>query len=499
MLVAVEGLDGVGKTSTAKELAKMIDGTYFSKGFHLMRDTTGKYDNFTSIAECIGTDFNIISEYGTRSTFLYCKQKKYDIVTDRYFCTNYAAKPDDKTIKEIALDIGVLGVPDLTFILYCDPQINYQRMYNRNSNDKDFYKLKQHKSFYDNLIFCAKIFNFNYEIIDTTSLDLYQVVQLLSKKITDHKADNAVLANLNNKNENTLLIKSDDEISEIARNHVNLNYIHNLNIGSDVKFISYAFIDLLPNLHRIDVHSNNLKYKSDNGVLFSHSLDKLICLPAKYAQKDFSLPVEVKKIGYCAFKNCAIESIVIDDLCYEIGYLAFCNCKKLKKVRFSDNVSKIGNMAFVGCNPLLIIEPCNSIFSFNEGELFDCENNIVSAFNTSSEIIKSNKISAWAFAGNSKIKNIITFDLKRIGPYAFVDSSLERLTINSQVDIHDYAFWNCNHLKEIEFNTDLIPRIAHELFYNIGHAVRVVVPSSVVNKYKDAFKNCINDIYFEGK
>lgn len=75
MLVAVEGLDGVGKTSTAKELAKMIDGTYFSKGFHLMRDTTGKYDNFTSIAECIGTDFNIISEYGTRSTFLYCKQK----------------------------------------------------------------------------------------------------------------------------------------------------------------------------------------------------------------------------------------------------------------------------------------------------------------------------------------------------------------------------------------------------------------------------------------
>lgn len=54
MHIAIEGMDGAGKTSQAKVLAKRIGGEFIAKSFHEMHDTSGIYDSFVTIDKYTG-------------------------------------------------------------------------------------------------------------------------------------------------------------------------------------------------------------------------------------------------------------------------------------------------------------------------------------------------------------------------------------------------------------------------------------------------------------
>lgn len=488
MHIAIEGLDGVGKTTTAKRLAEALNGVYVSKAFHLMHDKSGKYDNFTLLSEFYPLNMNVDSSYGVRSSFLYAKANGLNVVTERYFCTNYAVKPNEFTLNEINLAISNFGMPSITFILYCDYETNYKRMYNRNPNDKDFDKLKHHKEFYENMERCADYIGLKKCFIDTTLMNLDDVIEYLLKKINTYSIQVETQIPLGKIDNHELLITEDINPNLIMKPDYSVKDIY---FSSNVHLIPPTLFSYFPNLERITVSKENPNFSSDNGILFDKNKTVLIKVPSKYLAMHYTVPESIITIGYNAFQDCQIENIILNDFCEEIGYFSFLNCNKLQSIKFGERLSKIGKNAFVGCSSVNFVDTFNSKFSFYDGVLLHPDGSLIATFNNKVHKINCKKVAAWAFVGNTLINEIVCGDtITRIGPYSFAHSSLVTITINSFVEICDYAFWNCKNLKSIIFNVKSAPRVAHELFYGIKHKIDIIVPNGQVQLFEEAFKNC---------
>lgn len=85
-------------------------------------------------------------------------------------------------------------------------------------------------------------------------------------------------------------------------------------------------------LKEVSISSQNTNFKSDNGILYSKSGEKLVFCPQGISGRE--------KIG---------ENTV------EIGDYAFSGCKKLTGVAFPESVSKIGTGSFLSCTDLMTI------------------------------------------------------------------------------------------------------------------------------------------------
>ena len=53
MLIALEGMDGVGKSTLTKMVASSISGYPVVKAIHPLRDTAIHHDNFLNVAELV--------------------------------------------------------------------------------------------------------------------------------------------------------------------------------------------------------------------------------------------------------------------------------------------------------------------------------------------------------------------------------------------------------------------------------------------------------------
>ena len=69
----------------------------------------------------------------------------------------------------------------------------------------------------------------------------------------------------------------------------------------------------------------------------------------------FSNGIKVLAIGDDAFKNSAVQSIVIPDGVEEIGWFAFSGCASLQSIKIPSSVTSVGYGAFQYCSPSLTI------------------------------------------------------------------------------------------------------------------------------------------------
>lgn len=64
----------------------------------------------------------------------------------------------------------------------------------------------------------------------------------------------------------------------------------------------------------------------------------------------------VEEIGEYAFRDCALEEIILPETLRKIGRYAFYNCQSLERITLSDTLSDIGSGAFTGCHRVRLLE-----------------------------------------------------------------------------------------------------------------------------------------------
>ena len=129
-----------------------------------------------------------------------------------------------------------------------------------------------------------------------------------------------------------------------------------VNISSSVNKISTSSFLGCSSLNSINVDTDNTKFMSEDGVLYSYLQDTLILYPPKKAGVEFTTPNSIKSVGDYSFAyNFYLKKINFNNSLTEIGTAAFYNNTGLSVVNISDSVSYIGKSAFYNCKNLDLI------------------------------------------------------------------------------------------------------------------------------------------------
>jgi thymidylate kinase len=185
-------MDGVGKTTVAKKLAEKIGYDYLEKPLRFFFEDI-KENNFQNLTKVEARVFNISDPlvrawfFGLGNIFSMGNQAKTDLVLDRHFASNYfwnGSKESDIVFKTI---IEIIGKPDVTILLYANPEIRMKRLHDRNPQDRDIFDPEMRVSGYDKMVKFLKDYDIPYNLIDTENKGIEEVVaeayNIVSEKI----------------------------------------------------------------------------------------------------------------------------------------------------------------------------------------------------------------------------------------------------------------------------------------------------------------------------
>lgn len=476
MHIAIEGMDGVGKTSQAKAVAKRLNCEFIAKSFHEMNDPSGKYDNFVTIQQY--TDNEVKGQYGLRQNYFLKKIRGIDFVTDRFYISNYWSREADFSIQYFD-DISMQwGVPDLMIILYAEPDILYKRIFDRNPKDKDLWKpkLAEHayglmQDFVKKRQFSVLVINTsNLEFDETTEIIMYakengihlcrdkyeEVCSIIEPQFRYEKVKGGRLKIADNRlvacetSERTLFLP--ETITTIEEGaFCKACGLKELTISKSVVSISeLAFDDSA--LERVDVDSRNDHFASVEGMLLDKSGTKLIRYFGNNEQ--VYIPEGVTTIGNRAFSNRnQIVTIVLPKTIQKIGFGAFVDCTKLMEVFFEGNdIRKISSGAFVGCNRLSkIVLSASNEYCVEDFCLKDKHKNVLFYFGVASKWLKykvpSGKyIYPFAYFERLKAVELLIYDsVEKVGSFAFEGCAVDACSIGENIcELGEKAFGGCD-------------------------------------------------------
>ncbi len=185
--ISIEGMDGVGKSTTCQLLAEKLGYKFVEKPLHYLFDKSE--DDFTEylrIRDHVNANPNRVFTsmfYGLGSVYMYELFKNDNIITDRHFASNYAWSGSYDNDEVYDLLIQKLGKPELTVILYSPSKVIVERLKNRNKEDSDIKKAQKSEMIYSRMIdFCEKK-NLPYIVINTSNLKPNEVVDVILKEL----------------------------------------------------------------------------------------------------------------------------------------------------------------------------------------------------------------------------------------------------------------------------------------------------------------------------
>lgn len=184
--IAIEGMDGVGKTTTAKMLAAVLGYKYVEKNLHELFDEEGRLDNYFRIRDKVnGSSDRLFTSwfYALGNIYLHTNHSDDNVVTDRYFLSNYAWSGTDDNRVVYDLLVKKLGFPDLTVILYANEKAIVERLRSRDEQDSDLNKVQLAKEKYEKMLFFCEAYKMPYMVIDTSNLSPKEVVEVIMKRI----------------------------------------------------------------------------------------------------------------------------------------------------------------------------------------------------------------------------------------------------------------------------------------------------------------------------
>lgn len=201
MKIAIEGMDGVGKTTIAQELAKRNNYTYIGNAIHQLFGITDKdssyYKMFQSKEDEIflrsGNDIIRAWLCSLGNIYTATQVKDKDIIVDRHILSNFQQNGTRENIKIYQTLLELIGVPDMSVILYASPEVRLERIYNRNKEDKDLRDKSIITDEYNRMIKFAEKFKMPYIVINTERKSIENIIQEIEEKVI--KRNQEVLIN----------------------------------------------------------------------------------------------------------------------------------------------------------------------------------------------------------------------------------------------------------------------------------------------------------------
>lgn len=470
MHIALEGMDGVGKTAQAKRLAERIGGEFIAKSFHEMNDVSGKYDNFITIGEY--TNSEIKGNYGIRLNYLTAKIENNNIVTDRFYLSNYWSRSDffePSYYKRISM---FFGEPDLIIILYARSEVLYSRISLRDSHDKDLSKVKMADKAYQLMFHAAKQMKLRVLVVDTSDIGFDDTNDILfcaytegidrcvqeyknswlidpQKRIIEN--DSGVFEcygdELVSCNNLTKVIRLPEEISTIrekAFSHCRGNI--EIVISKNVTCISnYAFS--MANIDSFSVDENSMYYAAADGMLYDQNFSTLLKVPSGMTQLRMKNVRELANNALCCCNH--LLEFKLPRSVEKIGYFALASCKNLKTLDLSGGgIKYLGIGCFYGCNNLGYVNLVSKFYTVEDGLIKDQFGNVFFCIkeirNDLYKLSDCGYVYPYAFLSRISADRLI-LNVKKVGSFAFLNCSFKELIMEDGImNIGEGCFVNCN-------------------------------------------------------
>lgn len=202
MLVAIEGMDGVGKTTVAKYIKDKYNYKFIEKPLHYFYNDgpEKKYEDLMKVANRL-YDINdmVIKSWYFSLGNIYCARmfKNENVVVDRHFVSNYYWNADEECDKLFELLINLCGAPDLTILLYATPKTRMKRLQERDANDSDLDDEDKKDDGFKRMVYFLEKFNLPYTVVNTENKDLFEVEQEISAIMEKLKTKTLKLENKN--------------------------------------------------------------------------------------------------------------------------------------------------------------------------------------------------------------------------------------------------------------------------------------------------------------
>lgn len=250
-----------------------------------------------------------------------------------------------------------------------------------------------------------------------------------------------------------------------------------ITLPKTLKAVEKMVFSVCPNLKEINVPNENTFLKSVNGVLFSLADSKLLRYPSAYSGGDYTIPNDVKIIGYEAFADCLnLNSVDIPNSVTTIEGVAFTFCKKISLIEIPASVTSISASAFNYCTRLenINVADDNPNYKSVDGVLFN---------KSMTEILRYPLYKKGAY----EIPQTVIV----VGEYAFhLSTGLTEVVLPSTLkDIKKCGFFNCSKLTEL-YLPSKVETIGNSAFGSCANLSKIVMSNGITSLGNWCFAGC---------
>lgn len=122
--------------------------------------------------------------------------------------------------------------------------------------------------------------------------------------------------------------------------------------GSEVRELAHASSSAVSYLKYFSI--SNHDYETINGIVYTKS-GKMV-VTGSLGLEHVIIPEGVEKLGFAAFRNCKMKSVVLPESIDRIRAKTFCRCKNLESIKLGSNIDTIEDSAFYECCSLKHID-----------------------------------------------------------------------------------------------------------------------------------------------
>lgn len=186
MVIAFEGMDGCGKSTVAKAVAKKVGFNHETQRIISIMDIEDKA--FSNLVKCIRSSKN--EHMGFMFYTLRCMldvDSGVNTVVERSMISTYYFEHKKVSEEEFNRVMKYNVIPDITFILYASKETRIERIYKRNINDTDLTSMEALEEGYDIMLKFANSYNIPYICIDTEKYPLEEIINICTSIIKKYQ------------------------------------------------------------------------------------------------------------------------------------------------------------------------------------------------------------------------------------------------------------------------------------------------------------------------